>query len=303
MKIKYLYFISFVWLALTTHANFVKGFGLYGEDNRHEILDKVDFANVWQQSNSVALVIEKSELLQSFQSKQLELVTQTLQEKYRVCPDERFAQQKTAGLCTAFLVTKDLIVTAGHCLEGHESCQDLAFVFGLRQEQVVNQERIFLDTSKVFTCQAVLYYSSFNDNGVDLAVLRLDRSLSESFPLKIEPKRVLEKHTKLYMIGHPLGLSQKVSLMGTVIENFEEDYFSSDLDSYHINSGSPVFNEVTGLVEGALIRGQEDFVERDGCYVSSVCKGPLCLGEEVLRGSVILGVLTELGLLSRDSFL
>ena len=52
-----------------------------------------------------------------------------------------------------------------------------------------------------------------------------------------------------------------------------KNYFITNTDTYGGNSGSPVFNEETGLVEGMLIQGANDFLEtQDGCMRSAIIK-------------------------------
>lgn len=41
----------------------------------------------------------------------------------------------------------------------------------------------------------------------------------------------------------------------------KRDFFMASLDAFVGNSGSPVFNKETGLVEGILVEGAEDFKE------------------------------------------
>ena len=79
-----------------------------------------------------------------------------------------------------------------------------------------------------------------------------------------------------------------------MVKNTDLQHFTSDLDSFSGSSGSPVINEKTGLVEGVHVRGQADFEEKNGCYISSVCDHELCLGEEILKSSVIRDVLYSL---------
>ena len=85
----------------------------------------------------------------------------------------------------------------------------------------------------------------------------------------------------------------KVLKEGAILENNRKDFFSTDLDSYSGSSGSPVINVRTGLVEGILVRGQEDFIEKNGCSISYVCRGSICLGEEALRASVASKILSK----------
>lgn len=61
------------------------------------------------------------------------------------------------------------------------------------------------------------------------------------------------------MIGYPRGLAEKFSLDRRISNNADPSYFSADLDCFHGNSGSPVFNSSTLKVEGIFVRGEGDF--------------------------------------------
>ena len=75
----------------------------------------------------------------------------------------------------------------------------------------------------------------------------------------------------LCLIGHPWGLPTKVSHTAEVLKNDGLTWFMANLDSFEGNSGSAVFNELTGEVEGILVRGKPDAV---GQYLPEVgfCK-------------------------------
>ena len=57
----------------------------------------------------------------------------------------------------------------------------------------------------------------------------------------------------------------------------------ANLDTYGGNSGSAVFNAKTGLVEGILVRGEQDYVQKGDCRVSNVCPADGCRGEDVTK--------------------
>jgi hypothetical protein len=92
----------------------------------------------------------------------------------------------------------------------------------------------------------------------------------------------------LVVVGHPSGLAVKIAAGATVRSNLESAYFVANLDTYGGNSGSAVFNEQTGLIEGILVRGETDFKYKNGCYVSNICDVDGCRGEDVTRVSEIL---------------
>ena len=67
-------------------------------------------------------------------------------------------------------------------------------------------------------------------------------------------------------------------------KSVHRNFFVANLDTYAGNSGSPVFNTDTGLIEGILVRGEQDFVfTQAGCYLSNACPSDGCRGEDVTR--------------------
>ena len=101
----------------------------------------------------------------------------------------------------------------------------------------------------------------------DYAVVRLDRPVTApgAVPLKIRRTGSVAEGARLGVIGYPSGLPQKVAFGNdtTVRKNFEsaddEVYFAANTDTYGGNSGSPIFNAITGDVEGVLSVGTSDF--------------------------------------------
>jgi hypothetical protein len=76
----------------------------------------------------------------------------------------------------------------------------------------------------------------------------------------------------------------KIAPNASVRSNVFVDYFGANLDAFGGNSGSPVFNENTGEVEGILVRGYQDYGWNGSCYVSNVCPNNGCPGfAEVTR--------------------
>jgi hypothetical protein len=70
-----------------------------------------------------------------------------------------------------------------------------------------------------------------------------------------------------------------------VTENTEPTFFQANVDTYQGNSGSPVVNLDSSLLEGLLVRGMEDFVEDEvaGCDRSLVCSDAGCPDGERLQ--------------------
>ncbi|MEI8190645.1 MAG: hypothetical protein WCI75_13115 [candidate division NC10 bacterium] len=72
-------------------------------------------------------------------------------------------------------------------------------------------------------------------------------------------------------------------------------YFVANLDTYGGNSGSAVFSATTGLVEGILVRGENDYVWKGGCRVSNRCPADGCRGEDVTKVSALSSDIPQSG--------
>jgi hypothetical protein len=95
----------------------------------------------------------------------------------------------------------------------------------------------------------------------DYAIVRLDRK-SERTPLKMRILGTISKNEQVFLIGHPLGLPLIYAPAAKIIDNSNSIFFKAQVDAFRGNSGSPIFNAKTQLVEGILVRGEED-VETD----------------------------------------
>jgi len=166
-----------------------------------------------------------------------------------VCKDEPFYNQRTLANCSGFLVGKDLIATAGHCAKYWFDCDHYRWV------RNYNDVTLVMDNADIYECKEIV--KQVLSNGLDYAIIRLKREVTEVEPLKLQEREVVEKD-ELFVIGHPAGLPLKVADGARVREIFEY-YFSANLDTYGGNSGSAVFNMNTNEVVGILVRGETDF--------------------------------------------
>jgi ankyrin repeat protein len=91
------------------------------------------------------------------------------------------------------------------------------------------------------------------------------------------------------VIGSPSGLPLKVASGAKVRDNLHPFYFNANLDTFQGNSGSAVFNAETGVVEGILVRGEEDFIpnHEKKCVEANRCDDDKCRGEDVTRMTAI----------------
>lgn len=243
---------------------------IYGTDDRQE-------ANLYpdrvfrEKAKSVAGMVSRNKLAPDFRNNDLQnFFKKSAKRAFNLCENERFALQSVLPICTGFLAAPDVIVTAGHCIEREADCKNFVWVF----DYVEGTER--LKNSNVYGCKEIIGQSLKANNFTlkDYAVIRLDRKVEGREPLPIRMKGRPNWGEDLLVIGHPLGLPLKISdnaevKMGNLLGIFKpirnlirkRDFFMASLDAFVGNSGSPVFNKETGLVEGILVEGAEDFKE------------------------------------------
>jgi len=266
---------------------------LYGEDNRLPIAFAPE-PNFKILSLSTAMMINEDKIEPAFDGVLTKVYTQIMGPSYYLCSEEKYYNNLVAGDCSAFLVGPDLIVTAGHCITGDYSCQHNKFIFDFRDDLILNsgeEGSVYVGSENVYGCSEVIKrrHSTISKN--DFALIKLDRPVLDRAPLKFRTEGKIADDAELVMIGHPLGLSSKISYKANILNNENPFFFKTNLDSFLGNSGSAVFNKKTGIVEGILVRGELDFEEHDvdDCEIVKVCpeNGEGCKGEDVTRITVI----------------
>lgn len=253
---------------------------VYGDDNRVDVIDSQNSLYV-QLSESTAAMISKDKLTEK--SGGFEISSSTMVER-GYCASERFSNQALAANCSGFLVGSDLLVTAGHCIRSMSSCNTYSWVFNFKVDangEVPNP----MGKENVYNCVEIIERRLTSSDKDDYALIRLDREVSVAGPLSYRESGKISDGAKLVVIGHPTGLPTKIADDAAVRNNSFEKYFNANLDTYGGNSGSAVFNETDGVVEGILVRGERDFVYdfANSCYKTNVCSNDGCRGEDVTR--------------------
>ncbi|OGR94965.1 MAG: hypothetical protein A2016_12215 [Elusimicrobia bacterium GWF2_62_30] len=251
---------------------------IYGED------DRVDYYAMpesfrWAADSTVSLWKKKS-MLPDLAAGKYTLGAFNLGQAYNLCPGTRFADQDAGANCSGALVGEDLILTAGHCIVTESDCRGTAFVFGFAAKTEGQPAPASVPSGEVYTCAKIIKRQLLNtttevDNvettvfGGDYALIKLDRPVKNHKPLAINRGGGLKKGDGLFVTGHPLGLPFKFTPGGMVVKNVDPQaaFFSTNLDTFGGNSGSPVFNAATGLIEGVHVRGEgQHFVPTfEGC--------------------------------------
>lgn len=248
---------------------------IYGEDNRVDARNHPN-AQLRKMAKSVAGRVAEYSLFDL--GEKYGFSERTLSDRMNVCSSESFSNQYSVTDCTGFLVGKDILVTAGHCMTSEYDCSSMKWVFDYEDTST------YFPKSNVYGCKEVLDQSAkYNVLGYanDFAVIRLDRKVTDRAPLKFRTKGKIKKSSKIAVIGHPSGLPVKIADNARV-KNTYGLTFKANLDTYGGNSGSPVINLKSMEVEGILIQGKNDYVMADDkyCMISDQAKGK---GEKVFK--------------------
>jgi V8-like Glu-specific endopeptidase len=292
-------FIALIYLvlhSLFTYAEdftsfFPKSFDssvIYGEDNRR---DFSEVSEEWKTlTKSVAVMIEGDDLIPSTSAEGF-LVVKDSGVGEVLCADEKFKHQIIAGVCTGFLVAPDTLVTAGHCYrDSYDRCGDAKWVFEFHDQNLLEsqsrpeQNLWQISKNNVYSCKKILK-KEHKSGGIDYAIVQLDRPVTSAAPLKYRKTGIIADDAELVLIGSPTGLPLKISENGFIRYNAHGIFFKTNLDSFHGNSGAPVFNKETKEVEGILVRGEQDFVKDEAgqCMRPKKCAMTECRGEDAVR--------------------
>lgn len=243
---------------------------IYGEDNRQDVYASKNTL-LKEQSYSTAAMISAGYL--SGVKNGIKIEAPLYKDIYKLCSKERFREQVAAASCSGTLIDKDIILTAGHCVgNGRMDCTTYSWVFDYRATSG-KQANVIVPSSSVYKCKEIIKAQVDLVKNVDFALIRLDRNVTDRRPIDIRLTGKISDKEKIAAIGHPRGLPTKITDDGDILENALH-YMKSNLDTYTVNSGSGVFNERTGELEGVLISGLLDFETDDsaGCTKSKTYK-------------------------------
>ncbi len=241
---------------------------IYGPDDRIDLYQETDPMRRRLAASTCALI--RSNRVRDNGDGTFDLVVSVWIERgLPACEGEPFAGQPVAAECTGFLVGPDLIATAGHCFDEFD-LNPMRFVFGYHMLDGLTPVGT-VDADQVY--QGVAIVGRMKDLDEDYSVVRVDRVVTspDAEPMDIRRAGVVEVGTPLGVIGHPAGLPLKLAFgaQTAVSDNAPAGFFKANLDTYGGNSGSPVFNAQTGMVEGILVRGETDYVDDGACFESN----------------------------------
>ena len=260
-----------------------KGSVIYGENDIKEYY-QIDSLKLRSYAQSIAVQVPKT-LLQLEDSHYL--INHEKMGSLNLCEDQddfhrRLSSQPPIGICTAFLVSEKTLLTAGHCLDEIDYCQNSFWVFDFKIQEE-HDNNISFPEENIYSCHKVLAHNKI----LDYALIELDRKTQKRTPLKLRQRKRLLSNAPLVVVGFPEGWPLKYSLNSKIRENDGENFFVINSDTFEGNSGSPVINTKNGLVEGILISGEKDFNGNQSspapCQTLKRCPEDQCIGENILR--------------------
>lgn len=250
---------------------------VYGEDDRADVYESTNELFLKLATSTAAMI---PNVAMRATGDRMQIAGQSMRER-GFCAKERFSDQPTAARCSGFLVGANLLVTAGHCIKSQADCAGNKWVFDYKMENA-GSTAISVEKSSVYSCKRIISTVLEGGNGNDYAIIELDRSVTGREPLKVRKSGKIAVGTEIVVIGHPTGLPTKIT-DGAKVRSLTSKYFVANLDTYGGNSGSAVFDAKTGIVEGILVRGENDYVQDPqlGCRVTNYCPENGCRGEDV----------------------
>jgi len=253
--------------SLTAFAGLKQTKVIYGDDNRVDVIDSTNSMFIELSKSTAAMLM--SESLLSNGDGTTTISAETLEDG-GICKTERFSGQVTAAYCSGFLVGDNLLVTAGHCIQDDSDCAKFKWVFDYKINHE-GQKDILVKDESIYSCKKVINTVLNNSSMDDFALIELDRKITDRRVLDYRKTGRVSVGDPLVVIGHPSGLPTKIA-DGAYIKSLSKNYFSANLDTYGGNSGSAVFSVSTGLIEGILVRGADDYKydRNQKCSVSNV---------------------------------
>lgn len=266
---------------------------IYGIDDRQDVYESSD--NLMKEiARSTAAQIYDFNMTKVGDSYRLN--GHTLAVSQGVCSTERFAKQQTGSRCSGFLVAPDKLVTAGHCVEMMGECLYFSWVFDFSNTTTEEIPSFTFSKDQVYHCTKILSKAmNYPGDQNDYAVIQLDRPVVDRAPLKFRTEGKIANDAILTVIGNPSGLPTKITSNAAIRNNTDPVFFTTNSDTFGGNSGSAVIDSKTGIVEGILVRGDDDYQKN----ADDICRIPVHRdqnggkGEDVTRITNLLQYLSK----------
>jgi hypothetical protein len=222
-------------------------------------------------SAAVVAIIPRSEFTENAGHYLLSNKPLTQVADYYLCDADVYYGKPVAKVeGTGFLIDGGRIVTANHVVGDGTWLDSVYFVFDYawKADESPNLE---FDSTQLFTGSEVV--ARFSDPGParrsDCAMIQLAAVPSRA-PLEYRDSGSVDEGADVYMIGHPNGLPQMYTGVGTVVDATDCWRIKVKLDTYTYSSGSPVINAASQEAEGILVWDVGNYVRCDVCSIRGV---------------------------------
>ena len=234
------------------------------------------------------------------------LAKKMLKKEQILCTNERFKDEPSGSRGTAFLITKNIVLTARHCITKEhyhsikkEHYRNKRLIFGYEKDRDSGNIVTSFSVNEVYKIIDVIPRETDSKKVEDdWVIVYLDRDVEGIEPLVLRTEQEVFKDEGVYTIGHPSGLPKKIADKGIVNATNKSNYFRTTLDIFAGNSGSPIFSENDNKVVGIVVRNGNDYIKVKNCYKSYVCISDECAWSKCIRlntGSIARMIIKLLG--------
>lgn len=256
--------------------------GIFGTDSRKWVPLKSDTLTAKQKriaqlSESVAVNVPRSRI-KDFDNLTQTIVTiygQSYKDEWNTCSEVRFNEESSIPVCTAFLVGKKTLLTAGHCgVINDAGCKNNAWVFdylknspaiqSFKTNDLYSPFNESIPSNLFYRCNKILAKAYDEKIGLDFSLIELDREVTDRSPVKFydwskgAPKSI-------FTIGGLAG-TRLVSVDPAKVVNVTDSHIEAPYTSFAKGSGGPVFDEKTGTVVGMVVKSSMDFFAEELLY-------------------------------------
>ena len=221
---------------------------IYGEDNRIDP-DHYYSEKIRELSSAVAIIAREKHFIEHEDG------------------SWTFSKPLAGGDCSAFMISHDTAITAGHCFE-YDSCDESYLVFNYelsgKTRSIKPMQRYKCSSIESINIPVISPFQTYESfDSMDYAVFKVTGSpgsVRGSIPLESE---TVKMGTPLIMIGHPSGGPKKIA-DSCKVWWLGNELFGHDCDAFHGNSGSVILNASSLRVVGILVMGLSDYDPNTG---------------------------------------